>query len=57
MPQRERGYERKPLDQYETPAWVTLALIVALRCNPQNRDGQPVRSRQAIVLLMNRPTA
>jgi hypothetical protein len=27
MSQRESGYERKPLDQYETPAWVTLALI------------------------------
>jgi hypothetical protein len=27
MSQRDSGYERKPLDQYETPAWVTLALI------------------------------
>ena len=27
MSQRESGYQRKPLDQYETPAWVTLALI------------------------------
>jgi len=27
MSQRESGYERKLLDQYETPAWVTLALI------------------------------
>jgi hypothetical protein len=27
MSQRESGYERKPLDQYETPGWVTLALI------------------------------
>jgi hypothetical protein len=26
MSQRECGYERKPFDQYETPAWVTLAL-------------------------------
>lgn len=25
--QRESGYQRKPLDQYETPAWETLALI------------------------------
>jgi hypothetical protein len=23
----ESGYQRKPLDQYETPAWVTRALI------------------------------
>ena len=27
MSQRESGYHRKLLDQYETPAWVTLALI------------------------------
>jgi hypothetical protein len=27
MSQRESGYERKLLDQYETPAWVTLALV------------------------------
>ena len=27
MSQRESGYQRKPLDQYETPPWVTLALI------------------------------
>ena len=27
MSQRESGYQRKPLDQYETPGWVTLALI------------------------------
>jgi hypothetical protein len=27
MSQRESGYQRKRLDQYETPAWVTLALI------------------------------
>src|SRR5262249_27888896 len=27
MSQRESGYQRKPLDQYATPAWVTLALI------------------------------
>ena len=27
MSQRESGYQRKPLDQYETPAWVTRALI------------------------------
>jgi hypothetical protein len=26
MSQRESGYERKPLDQYETPTWVTMAL-------------------------------
>jgi hypothetical protein len=30
MSQRESGYQRKPLDQYETPAWVTLALIDTL---------------------------
>jgi hypothetical protein len=30
MSQRESGYERKPLDQYETPAWVTLALVPKL---------------------------
>jgi hypothetical protein len=30
MSQRESGYERKPFDQYETPAWVTLALIPQL---------------------------
>jgi hypothetical protein len=27
MSQRESGYQRKVLDQYETPAWVTRALI------------------------------
>jgi hypothetical protein len=27
MSQRESGYERKALDQYETPLWVTLALV------------------------------
>src|SRR5262245_49849948 len=27
MSQRESGYQRKPLDQYETPTWVTRALI------------------------------
>jgi hypothetical protein len=27
MSQRESGYERKLLDQYETPPWVTLALV------------------------------
>ena len=27
MSQRESGYQRKLLDEYETPAWVTLALI------------------------------
>jgi hypothetical protein len=26
MSQRESGYERKALDHYETPSWVTLAL-------------------------------
>jgi hypothetical protein len=30
MSQRDSGYERKPLDQYETPAWVTLVLIPQL---------------------------
>ena len=27
MSQRESGYERRALDQYETPSWVTLALV------------------------------
>jgi hypothetical protein len=27
MSQRDSGYERKALDSYETPSWVTLALI------------------------------
>jgi hypothetical protein len=27
MSQRDSGYERKTLDQYETPSWVTQALI------------------------------
>jgi hypothetical protein len=27
MSQRESGYQRKLLDQYETPTWVTRALI------------------------------
>jgi hypothetical protein len=27
MSQRESGYERKALDQYETPPWITLALV------------------------------
>jgi hypothetical protein len=27
MSQRDSGYERKALDQYETPSWVTLALV------------------------------
>ena len=27
MSQRESGYQRKLLDQYETPTWVTLGLI------------------------------
>ena len=27
MSQRESGYQRKPLDQYETPPWVTRVLI------------------------------
>jgi hypothetical protein len=27
MSQRESGYQRKVLDQYETPAWVTRTLI------------------------------
>jgi hypothetical protein len=27
MSERESGYERKALDQYETPSWVTLALV------------------------------
>ena len=27
MSQRESGYQRKLLDQYETPAWVTRAMI------------------------------
>jgi hypothetical protein len=27
MSQRESGYQRKLVDQYETPPWVTLALI------------------------------
>ena len=27
MSQRESGYQRKLLDQYETPAWVTQALM------------------------------
>jgi hypothetical protein len=30
MSQRESGYERKALDQYETPSWVTLALLPRL---------------------------
>src|SRR5690242_10978874 len=27
MSQRESGYQRKPLDLYETPGWVTEALL------------------------------
>ena len=27
MSQRESGYERRALDQYETLSWVTLALV------------------------------
>jgi hypothetical protein len=36
MSQRESGYERKALDQYETPSWVTLGLVAHLR--DQRRD-------------------
>jgi len=31
MSQRESGYERKPLDLYETPDWVTKALVPHIR--------------------------
>jgi hypothetical protein len=31
MSQRDSGFERKPRDFYETPAWVTVALIPHLR--------------------------
>jgi tRNA G10 N-methylase Trm11 len=31
MSQRESGYERKERDAYQTPAWVTLALVPHLR--------------------------
>jgi hypothetical protein len=27
MSQHESGYERKALDQHDTPSWVTLALV------------------------------
>jgi hypothetical protein len=27
MSQRKSGYERKALDQYDTPSWVTLARV------------------------------
>lgn len=31
MSQRDSGYERKERDLYETPEWVTLALVPHLR--------------------------
>ena len=31
MSQRESGYERKELDRYETPEWVTMALVPHIR--------------------------
>ena len=33
MSQRDSGYERKERDLYETPAWVTEALLPHLRAN------------------------
>lgn len=35
MSQRDSGYERKPLDCYETPEWVTLALVPHLPRPPR----------------------
>lgn len=35
MSQRDSGYERKERDLYETPAWVTLALVPHLPRPPQ----------------------
>jgi hypothetical protein len=34
MSQRNSGYERKPGDAYETPAWVTRALAPHLHSSP-----------------------
>jgi hypothetical protein len=47
MSQRESGYERKERDAYQTPAWVTLALVPHLRAlglvwEPASGDGAMV---------------
>jgi hypothetical protein len=50
MSQRESGYERKERDLYETPAWVTLALLPHLPASirtiwePAAGSGQMVRA-------------
>lgn len=53
MSQRDSGYERKERDLYETPAWVTLALLPHLRklgCiwEPAAGSGKMVRVLQSI---------
>jgi hypothetical protein len=50
MSQRNSGYRRKALDDYQTPAWVTLTLVPYLPtrlrtiCEPAAGSGQMVRA-------------
>jgi hypothetical protein len=49
MSQRGSGYERKALDRYETPAWVTAALLphlpgVSRAWEPAAGSGQMVEA-------------
>jgi len=40
MSQRDSGYERKPLDQYETPPWVTRLIFMGKVREPACGSGK-----------------
>jgi len=59
MSQRESGYERRALDKYDTPAWVTAALMPHLGewlhvWEPAAGSGQMVRGLCDAGLILRR---
>lgn len=54
MSQRESGYERKERDLYETPEWVTLALVPHIRIKPGMEVYEPAAGSGKMVAALSR---
>jgi hypothetical protein len=52
MSQRASGYERKANDRYETPEWVTLALLPHIRVKPPALVLEPAAGTRKMVKVL-----
>lgn len=54
MSQRDSGYERKERDLYETPEWVTLALVPHIRIKPGMNVYEPAAGGGKMVAALRK---